>query len=205
MKYATVLLFVLVPIAAMAEGNDSLKVKVKPIRYAFTLNSNVLFCRSCTTESSTVALPTTIHGIRWKQVRIGAGVGYTSFGPIRVTPFFGSLTLNLFGKKKQNGVFVEFNYGGAHSWLASHLRNGEFLEDVRASNFSQLSAGYAFHYHGLRLAAQVGVHSLQTTRTFEIGNSYTYTWGMMDIIIPPRQERFDYETTRAFLAISIGI
>jgi hypothetical protein len=203
MRYAVTLLFLATAIATVAGDTDSLKVK--PVRYVFTLNSSVLFCGSCTTESSTVALPTTIHGIRWRQLRVGAGIGYTSFGPIRVMPYFGSVMLSLYGKKRQQGVFVEFNYGAAHAWLAPPVRNGDFLKDVTASSFSQLSAGYAFHYHGLRLAAQVGVHSLITERTMEYGQGYYYPYGTMDNFVPPRHEFIEYETTRLFLTISIGI
>lgn len=207
MRYVAALLFVLSAVVAMAQDTDStnLKVKVKPVRYAFTLNSNILFCGSCLAEGSVVALPTTIHGIRWRKWRVGAGVGYTSFGPVRAMPYFGSVTLNLFGKKKQNGLFLEFNYGGAHAWLGREIRNGQWVERVRASNFTQLSLGYAFHYHGLRLAAQGGVHTLNTERIFERDQFFNYTWGYQDVIVPPQQTRIEYETTRAFLAISIGI
>lgn len=209
MRYVVALLIVLSSVAAMAQDTDSTKVKVtvkaKPVRYAFTLNSNVLFCGSCLAESSLVALPTTIHGIKWRNWRVGAGVGYTSYGPVRAMPYFGSVTFNLFGKKKQNGLFLELNYGGAHAWLGPGIRNGEWVESVRASNFAQLSAGYAFHYHGLRLAAQGGISTLITERTFDYGQYYNYTWGSQDFIVPPRREHVEYETTRAFLAISVGI
>lgn len=204
MKYAAALIFLGTSLVAAAGDGDSLKVK--PIRYAFTLNSAVMFCNDCVSESSTVALPTTIHGIRWKKLRVGVGVGYTSFGPVRAMPYFGSVSLGLTGKKKQNGIFVEFNYGGAHAWLAPTMRSGDLLKDVTAKGFTQLSAGYAYHYHGLRLAAQVGVHALRTFRTLEYGQGYYYPYGTTDnFYVPPQREYVEYETTRLFLAISIGM
>jgi hypothetical protein len=203
MRNAAAFFLVFTSVVAMADGSDSLKVR--PVRYVFTLNSNVLFCGNCVTESSVVALPTTIHGIRWKQLRVGAGIGYTSFGPVRAMPYFGSVTLNLFGKKRHNGIFVELNYGAAHAWVAPQVMNGDYVEEVKASNFAQLSAGYAFHFHGLRLAAQAGMHWLQTTRTYAYGRPYTYWWGTQDLIVPPQTFSTHYQTARGFLSISIGI
>lgn len=203
MKNRVVLLILLASNAAMASEGDSLKIK--PVRYFFTLTSNVLLCGSCQTDGGALALPTTIHGIRWKKLRVGAGVGYTALGPTRLMPYFGSVTFNLFGKKRQNGVFIEFNYGGAHAWLAPVRVNNDFIDDVKSWGFTQLSAGYAFHHHGLRLAVQTGVQSLKTQRIHSYGQGYDYRWGLMDDFVPPSQESFKYETTRAFVAISIGI
>lgn len=201
MKHVIAIVLVLTSMAATGQ-TDSLKTK--PVRYAFTLNSGMLFCPSCTIESSTVGSLTTVHGIKWKRLRVGGGLGYSSFGPIRVMPIFGSVSVNLFGKKAKSGLFTELNYGGAHSWLAAPMRNGEFLKDVSASNFVQFSAGYAFHYYGLRVTAQVGVHSLEVARRYEIGNEYEYNWGLVNYIIPPQEQLIEYNTTRPFISISVG-
>lgn len=197
------LIFLLVSISAMAGDADSLKQR--PLRYVFTINSAVLLCASCASESSSIALPTTIHGIQVKRWRLGAGIGYTSFGPIRAMPYFGSVTYNLYGKKRKNGFFVEYNYGGAHAWLASVLDRNNFLKDVEASGFSQVSLGYALHYEKLRIAAQAGFQTLKTLRRYEYGGGYFYPLPTQDFFVPPNEELVEYETNRFFVAISIGI
>jgi hypothetical protein len=202
MRYAAAVVFLLCAIGATAGETDSLKAK--SLRYAFTINSAMLFCANCNIEGSLVAMPTTIHGIRYRKLRAGAGVGYTSFGIIRSMPYFGSVSWDLFGRKRKSGLFVEFNYGGAHAWL-SPSQNDRYLDEVKAWGFFQASAGYAFHYQKLRVALQAGFQSLKTRRTYVYGETYTYSWPTGDVIMPPHQSITDYDTRRFFLNLSVGI
>ena len=202
MRYTAAFVFVLFSIGATAGETDSLKQK--PLRYAFTINSAMLFCKDCNIEGSLVAMPTTIHGIRYRELRLGAGIGYTSFGPVRSMPYFGSLSWDLFGKKRKSGLFVEFNYGGAHAWLGPSY-DDRYLKEVKAWGFIQASAGYAFHYYKLRLAVQAGFQSLKTRRTYVYGDPYSYPWGPGEFTLPAQQTITDYNTRRAFLTLSIGM
>lgn len=119
-------------------------------------------------------------------------------------PYFGSLTVNMFGRGRANGVFLELDYGGAHAWVASVASNDYTTREVKAWGFTRLSAGYALDHHGLRIAAQAGIYALTTRTTTYYGQGYNYPW--LDFVyVPPQQESVYYKTTRPFLAISIGI
>lgn len=204
MKSVATFIFALISIAAIAGEADTLKRK--PVRYVFTVNSAVLMCWGCALESSSVALPTTIHGIQVKNWRFGAGVGFTSFNIIRAMPYFGSVSYNLYDmKKRRGGLFVEYNYGGAHAWLARPARDGNSLKDVDAWGFQQFSLGYAFQYEKLRLAAQAGFQRLSTIRRYQYGEPTFYPSNTLDYYLPPNQESVEYETNRFYIAISIGI
>jgi hypothetical protein len=120
-------------------------------------------------------------------------------------PYFGSVTCNLYGNKKKNGLFAEFNYGGAHAWLAPSITSNDFQQSVKAWNFFLVSVGYAHQYEKLRLAVQTGFHALQTKRSYQYGDGYFYPTASGNIYIPPRQTFIEYEMTRFFVGISFGI
>jgi hypothetical protein len=200
---ALVLAFLLCSTGAMAAETDSLKQK--PLRYVFTVNTAMLFCGKCSIEGSLVAMPTTVHGIQYKKIRIGAGIGYTSYGSMRTMPYFGSLTYNLYGIKRKHGLFVELNYGGAHAWMSPFMNNERYSNTVTASRFVQISTGYAYHYEKLRLGIQTGFQMLQTERTQTLGVPYNSLWGDVEYVTPPTSMEVNYRTNRFFISLSIGI
>lgn len=199
MRAVASFVFLLASFGSIAGDADSLKTKA--VRYVFSVNSGVLFCYDCMYESSTLALPSTIHGIQVQNLRLGAGVGHTSFGPIRTLPYFGSISFDFFGKKSTNGVFMEFDYGGAHTWLGSPEQRGDQLKKVDAWGFSQISVGYAHRYEKLRFAAQLGFMKLKTIRRYRYNDGYYY----LDYYIPPYESSTNYEIKRLFVTVSVGI
>ncbi|HZY82384.1 MAG TPA: hypothetical protein VFE50_22820 [Cyclobacteriaceae bacterium] len=202
MRFVLATALLAVSIQCLGDPGDTLKRK--PLRYVFSINSSMSFCTSCTQEGSLVAMPTTIHGIQYKNLRLGGGIGYTAFGQIRMMPYFGSLTFNFFGAKVKNGFFVQWDYGTTHAWTSNNLYNNQFLKRVSGANFLQVSTGYAYHYHKLRLAAQVGYQSLKTSTVYE------YAWIPYYNFIgyvppPPANVNQEVEIRRFFLSLSFGL
>jgi hypothetical protein len=202
MRYLVIAWWLSSSLHAVAEPTDS--VAQKPLRYVFSVNSSMSFCSKCSQEGSLVAMPTSIHGIQVKRWRLGGGLGYTAFGQIRMMPYFGSATFNLFGKKAANGLFVQCDYGSAHAWLAPSLRENGYLKTVRGHDLFQISAGYAYHYHKLRLAAQLGFQSLKVTKVYEYG-PISYLNSIDYIGYPASRTTEEYRIQRLYLSLSFGL
>jgi len=203
MKYVLGVAFLVASIYSVAGPSDSLKHK--PLRYVFSVNSSMSFCASCVEDGSLVAMPSTIHGIQYKNVRLGVGVGYTAFGQVRMMPYFGSLTFNLFGAKVKNGFFLQCDYGSTHAWVAPVARHDVSLKSSTATNFLQISTGYAYHYQKLRMAVQIGFHSLKTSMKYEYGGGGYNLFFADYIAAPPPNTTKDVELRRLFLSISFGL
>src|SRR6218665_722584 len=83
---------------------DSTRKKTN--NYFFVVQTGALLGDKVTFSSST------IHGIKLsKRLRAGAGIGFNSYEDAQALPLFGSMSLDLFGKK--NTVFVQMDYGWA--------------------------------------------------------------------------------------------
>jgi hypothetical protein len=58
----------------------------------------------------------TTHGVRFKKIALGAGVGLDSYMDWKTLPVFGSVSFD-FARIKSNALFLQFNGGYAEAWL----------------------------------------------------------------------------------------
>ncbi len=207
MKYLGILMLVVASRVALAgalgpvSGEDTTIVAKKPLRYFFNISSGMLICSDCKLEGSAVAQPSTVHGIEYKMLRFGAGVGFNTLGDVRTLPYFGHVSLNLFGQKKRQGLIFEFNYGSTYAWTAKNQGGWETIASVRATQFIQPSFGYGFYYHKMRIALQVGWQHLDLVRKIQYGQG-----GIWDsTYYPPSYQETEYRLKRMFINLSLGI
>jgi hypothetical protein len=181
-------------------GEDTTVAK-SPLRYFFNINSGMLFCHDCSVEGAFVAAPSTIHGIEYGLWRLGGGVGLNSIGDARMMPYFGSLSTHIFGKKKRQGLILEFNYGGAHAWTAGGQPEYGRLTEITARNFLQASFGYGGYYHKMRIAVTIGVHQMDISKKYQYGVGAFYS----DYYYPPSFTVVEQKLKRFFVNLSFGI
>src|SRR5688572_12652330 len=92
--------------SATADPRDS--IPPKQPRYFFSFRTAVLPCGDCEMDGKLTGLLSTVHGVRLnKTFSAGAGVGITTAGGLWVTPVFGHLKMNMFGRNKTNKMFAE--------------------------------------------------------------------------------------------------
>lgn len=102
----------------------------------------------------------TTHGIRFKRLAFGLGVGYDAYYDWRVVPFYGSINFD-FAKIKQNAFYLQINGGYSH---AERTRKEEWLTEYREYGGEVISTmvGYRVATNKLNIYVAAG-HKFQKT------------------------------------------
>jgi hypothetical protein len=207
MKHLGALMLVMLCEVALAgnfghvSGDDTTVAKV-PLRYFFNINSGMLFCNECKLEGSVLAAPSTTHGLEYGIFRLGAGVGFNSIGDVRLVPYYGSISMNLFSQKRRQGVILEFNYGSARSWVTTSTDQFYYLTEARAKNFVQPSFGYGLYYHKMRIALTLGWQRLDITKKYQYSEGY---YAADSTYYPSSYTEISQRLNRFFVNLSLGI
>jgi hypothetical protein len=169
-------------------------------RYFFSVRSGMALCKDCALDGPATAYFSTIHGVRLTPgSHLGVGIGITTAAERVVVPLFGSLNINLFGKK--NKLFAEFNYGAAPSTAAS-IREEGWTETVKVRSYWQPSIGYKIKYYDMRIGILIGLQAMKLTQTMTYPG-WNGGWG---IPRPATQNStaLNYNASRFVVGLSVG-
>jgi hypothetical protein len=97
----------------LSAQNDSLPSPTNSLGYFNQFFSGGLLGKSGTGGSLSAS---TVHGVRYKKLSIGAGLGYDSYGIWRAMPVVASVGYDLHDSGL-NRVFLQLNYG--HAWTSN--------------------------------------------------------------------------------------
>ena len=201
-QFLSVLILVLATTWASAATDPTDSIPAKQPRYFFSFRTAILPCGDCQMDGKLTGLLSTVHGVRLNNTfSVGAGLGVTTAGGLWITPVFGHLKMNMFGKKKKNKLFAELNYGWAVAG-SSYYENPGMTETTSCRRYLQPSIGYSIHYHDMRIGVLVGVQAIKLNTRYEYdGNSYT--WGF-DRTVQPTITDYKYEVSRLMVGLSVG-
>jgi hypothetical protein len=83
----------------------------------------------------------TTHGIRYKELSAGLGIGYDTFTDWRTMPVYASIGYDILRLKRRDVVFVTFT--GGYSWVSRQDRqNDMFLYDAHGGAMVYPMMGY---------------------------------------------------------------
>jgi hypothetical protein len=169
-------------------------------RYFFSVRSGMALCTDCRFDGPATGYFSTIHGIRMTPgSRLGVGLGVTTAAARVIIPMFGSLSIDLLGKK--NKLFAEFNYGFARSLNGAIEQEGS-TETVKVKSYWQPSIGYKIRYYDMRIGILAGIQSLKLKKTLTYP-SWGGGWGI-DRTGTPNSTELSYNASRFVIGLSIG-
>lgn len=140
------------------ENEESAKL----IEYFFNIQSGTLVgCNDCNKGKEFTFSAATVQGLTISnKFRVGIGVGFDSYQNWQTLPLYGMASWDLIGKKTKNALFVQMNYGWAHSWF---VRNGSYsnysydpFSAVNGGRMVNPQIGYRISYYNLRLSLIAG-------------------------------------------------
>jgi hypothetical protein len=171
-------------------------------RYFFSVRSGMALCADCQFDGPSTGYFSTVHGIRMTPgSRLGIGVGVTTAAERMIIPMFGSLSIDLLGKK--NKLFAEFNYGFARSPQGSIQAEG-WTETVKVKSYWQPSIGYKIRYYDMRIGILAGIQSLKLKRTLTYPSwGWGWGWGTTRPGTPNSTE-LTYNASRFVIGLSVG-
>lgn len=166
----------------------------KTSNYFFVIQTGALLGDKVTFSSST------IHGIKLgKRLRAGAGVGFNSYEDAQVLPLFGSMSLDLFGKK--NTVFVQMDYGWAPWAWSPGVKDNYGFDKTRGGETFSAMIGYRINYGDVRLALMAGYKHQEISMRYTYPVYYYATWNYY----PYSTNSQEIEETMNRFAISLSV
>jgi len=149
----------------VAKPKSKLKEKEKlsrSIEYIFNIQTGALVgCNDCDKGKEFTFSVTTVQGVTiGKKLRTGIGIGFDSYQNWQTLPLYGMASWDLIGYKTKNALFVQMNYGWAHSWF---VRDG-FYSNYSSDPFTSVEGGrminpqigYRISYYDLKLSIIAG-------------------------------------------------
>lgn len=82
------------------------------ISYFMSMHSGALLGKKGDGTSLTAS---TVHGVRYKRLRLGVGIGYDAYNEWRTLPVFASGGYDLISKREA-ALYVQFNTGYSRAW-----------------------------------------------------------------------------------------
>jgi hypothetical protein len=165
--------------------------------YFFSVQSGALISDQVTFSAST------IHGITLaKKLRLGAGIGLDSFEDANTLPAFGSLSIDLFGKK--NVVFVQATYGWApFAWSPSLKKEFGYKKIDGGQDFTMM-VGYRISSGDVRIALLAGLKHQEMEIRYEYP-AY-YPWSSFFV---PKEQAYNTQVikeamNRVAVSLSVG-
>ena len=168
---------VLVLLCLTIRAQDS--TKHANIMYSNSFSSGALF----DSEKNITGSLSVINGIKWRQWRMGAGVGFDGYEDWRVFPIFASFAFD-FNNKGGNSLFLQFNCGHSFAQFVpvDYWGGFESHEDKGGLMINPM-IGYRIVQGKMNFFISIG-HKFQKASYFVRSTNEWYPW--------------EYETTRDF-------
>jgi hypothetical protein len=120
------------------------------LSYFNQFSSGALLGKKNTGSSLTTSM---IHGIRYKKISIGFGLGYDSYTDWRSVPVLGAISVDV-ATFRQNSLYVQFSGGYSKPW---HIENDDpFTYHSKNGRTLYPSIGYRIHADRWRLYISAG-------------------------------------------------
>jgi hypothetical protein len=106
-------------LAATLHGQDSLRQhRILPF---VSLSSGVLAGEHPQTGKTLTSSSSLSGGVKVKQMRVGAGLGFDSYPEWQTMPLYGTIAYDL--SKNTQGFFIQFSYGHSFAWMQENEFN----------------------------------------------------------------------------------
>jgi len=197
MRYCILLLVAVVwkPTMGQSVNTDSTQSK-RGISYFFSIQSGALIGDQVTFSAST------IHGITLaKKLRLGGGIGFDSFKNSNTTPVFGSVSLDVLGKK--NIVFIQSTYGCAPFAWSQSLKKEYGFDKIKGGEDFSVMLGYRITDGDVRIALLAGLKHQEIQIRYEYP-AY-YPWSSLFV---PKEQAYNTQViteTMNRLAVSLSV
>lgn len=165
MRVSVIFFLLVVAQQSLAQMPDSVVSKPnRKLQYFFYLQSGVMigkvdvpeWCSDCDEIREVTFSATTIHGVKWGNLRVGGGLGFDSYYGWNTVPVMGSVSWDLRGKKK-NALVVQMNYGTTLITSKVEMSDEYGLESTHGGMMINPSIGYRILYHDVSLLLNVGL------------------------------------------------
>src|SRR6478735_1049019 len=169
MRYCIFLLAILVwrPTMGQSANSDS-TFRKSTLNYFFSVQYGALIGDEVTFSAST------IHGVTLaKKLRLGAGIGFDSFKNANTTPVFGSVSLDVFGKK--NVLFIQSTYGWAPFAWSPSLKNEYGYDKTKGGEDFSIMLGYRIISGDVRIALLAGLKHQQMQIQYKYPTYYPWS------------------------------
>lgn len=130
------ILFVLIVLSPAVSAQSDSSFSKKPT-YFYTVHAGGLLAKKGNGSSLTTS---TIHGIRYKNLAFGIGLGYDAYLEWRALPVFGSVSYD-FAHIRRNTFFVQMNAGYSQAWNPLS-DDDQFIFDERGGMVIHPLVGY---------------------------------------------------------------
>jgi hypothetical protein len=189
MKISLCLLAVLFSTGCIQAQNDSTKHR---ITYFNSLLTGALIGNN---EPGSLTASTT-HGIRYKAITFGGGVGYDSYRDWRTIPLFASLSWDFLRVKKQNAFFIQC--------IAGYGKAKHFGRQTDLTNYEVHKATTGLAALGYRIVAnRWTLYILTGYKIQHINYTTTARWWPFDV--PPIQSKVEQKMERFTLQLGFGL
>lgn len=183
MRVSVIFLLLVVTQQSLAQMPDSVVSKPnRKLQYFFYLQSGVMignvdipeWCSDCNEIREVTFSATTIHGVKWGNLRVGGGLGFDSYYGWNTVPVMGSVSWDLHGKRqKQNSLVIQMNYGTTLITKKINQYDEYGLESTEGGVMINPSIGYRILYDDLNLMLNVGLKQQVVQSSYKYP---TYFW-----------------------------
>ncbi len=136
--------------SAQAQRKDSISKLQKP-HYFFSFSNGMLIGKDARSITYTL---NTVHGISFRRLKIGVGIGLDTYTSLQTLPLFGQVTYDILDfKGSKNSIYVQGSYGWSHAWRTGQESGFYSLSDsggkmITAMLGYRLDAGKVNLYFG---------------------------------------------------------
>jgi hypothetical protein len=182
-------------------GMDSINGSEKPV-YFFSLNVGSLFgCGDCVEAAGVSSTFSAVNGVAIKKLRAGIGLGFDSYYGWNVIPLTGMLSLDLWGTRNTNALFLQLNYGQSKVWAVDAFERYGF-ERAKGGRMIAPLVGYRIKYHDVNITILAGVKWQRVTSHY----SYpSWNWINGEWQQGTNTTQVEENMSRLMISLSVGL